>query len=90
MKTFSPTRLAGIKPVQFRAKCERIHPQRIENFDLSRFAAGLAQHFARMSAYFGSRHLGHNHDKAVKESQRVVTALRRALGYTDPKDSFSF
>jgi len=46
---------------------------------------------ARFRAYFDARfHSGCTHAEAVKDANKLVTKVRRALGYTYPKDDLNF
>lgn len=50
----------------------------------------LAQASARMAGYFYWRSLGQDHHAAVRKSNTCVAAIRKALGYTYPRDDISF
>jgi hypothetical protein len=45
----------------------------------------LAVHATRVSRYMDARTMGRGHESAVKDSNRTVEKVRKALGYTYPK-----
>ena len=53
-------------------------------------AGALAIMLIRKSAYLESRAYGHEHDGAVKESNKAATAVREALGWSCPAQYISF
>jgi hypothetical protein len=50
----------------------------------------MAERAARMAAYFNSRDLDDDHAEGVTASNRVGTTVRRALGFTYPKQDINF
>ncbi len=50
----------------------------------------LAERATRMAAYFNRRHLGNDHAAAVRKSNSAGTAVRRALGFSYPKQDITF
>lgn len=54
-------------------------------------AMDSAQNTTRRAAYLAARNRGQGHAAAVKASNRAVTAVRRALGYSYPdKNTVNF
>jgi hypothetical protein len=72
-------------PVEFDAFCsEPDNRARLQS--LEQALEGITTGAARLAAYLGQRH-GYGcgdqgHDQAVRESNKVVANVRRALGYT--------
>jgi len=50
----------------------------------------LAQAAARMAGYFNRRHLGGDHAAAVRKSNSVAAAVRKALGFAYPRQDINF
>lgn len=50
----------------------------------------LAEAASRMSGYFSRRAIGGDHKEAVKKSNTVAAATRRALGFTYPRQDINF
>lgn len=61
-----------------------------ELHDLQSGLAGLCVHVARAAGYFGARSHGRDHRQAVKASNATAARVRRALGYTIPRDDINF
>ncbi len=77
-----------VPPVNWNDVFEKI-PKR----DRERYAGSLmalAQAAARMAGYFNRRALGHDHAAAVRNSNRCVAAVRKALGYTYARNDINF
>lgn len=58
--------------------------------ELSDAACDYSIRFARASAYLNARYLGGDHQAGVDASNKVVTALRKAFGFTYPQNDISF
>lgn len=58
--------------------------------DYARELEAVAEAAARMAGYFGRRHLGGDHTAAVKRSNTAAAAIRRALGFSYPRQDINF
>lgn len=58
--------------------------------EYARDLEALAEAAARMAGYFASRQPGGDHAAGVKNSNRVGTVVRRALGFTYPRQDINF
>lgn len=53
-------------------------------------ADGLAQFLARLGTYASYRNMMTGHKNAVKQQNRVAAGVRKALGYSYPKQEINF
>jgi hypothetical protein len=75
-------------PVNFREWYENASQEDIEN--AKNYLDGLAQSSTRLSEYLAHRQMGGGHDGAVKAANRLVSKVRKALGYTYYKQDLHF
>ena len=65
---------------------KKIHPSKIQ--DLERTADGLCQQYALLSGYLSLRGAAgcgdHGHEDAMKEANKKLKKVRKALGFTYP------
>lgn len=77
-----------VPPVKWQEVFEALPAE--DRGDYAKDLEALAQAAARMAGYFNRRHLGGDHAEGVKNSNRVGTAVRRALGFSYPRQDINF
>lgn len=71
-------------------RLEKHVPLDSDRVELARDLEFQAVKLLRLSEYIGARGEGQDHSEAVKEQNRTITKIRKALGYTYPKDDLNF
>ena len=82
----------NVPMVYWSSTAERLEPEQL--MELEREAVVHAVHYARLSEYLSCRHGcgcgDQGHDDAVKAQNKVAAKVRRALGFTLPRQDISF
>jgi len=80
--TYDLHKLLKVPPVEFEKLFDDEHPTQAEIDELE----GCAIHLLRLAEYLNSRAYMAGHKDAVKSSNKVVRAARKALGYNITHD----
>ena len=81
-------RLLKVPPVKWDEEFQKLDHACVG--EISRQLCGTVVYLTRTALYFESRYLGRDHKAAVKASNEGVARVRKALGYTYPKDPLNF
>lgn len=61
-----------------------------DRWDVDHHYAAMVERYARAEAYISRRRSGGTHADAVKASNKVAERVRRAMGFTYPRQNITF
>ena len=77
-----------VPPVKWEEVFDALAPK--DRYEYVTALKAMAERATRMAAYFNGRDLDDDHAEGVTASNRAGTTVRRALGFTYPKQDINF